>query len=456
MENGIPWLTIKVLDMKIIVRYTFIILSLVLIQNGWTQTIESSGSLTKHIIVAVDDAGIGSRASNLQIGRAIRQMLDTLYQEGDYLSLVRFRFNPRSSSVRGNYCHPLFASEDMEYFCRPLNNEVDLIRIFIENWSRINVGHSETSDGWSLLSISKPYLLSEVGRIVGERQKAVNKESDQNECIKQMPRVSRTYLIRVTDHNYNGNDFYEEIKDLYLMQRGDRRVQIDQIRTFTSLIERYYYMAFINETKINTLYVGLYEFQPHQQNFTLPSAVKYAPVARAKREKGGKYKIELTIGPQDNPEFNIDKIEINVGKGDSMEIQRYENLDYDQNISFSIPKEMRSRIKTVNLKAWLQLVDGFYNCTQMNPEEFSPIFLGKKGLNAKVPIYYDEEAHLFGCSFLPFPDWLWIYFLDDQQKAALWTDFLLILLMIAVLIIVYFRIRKYHPKTQNIHIVIYD
>ena len=442
--------------MKKIFNYLFVILSLALMQNGWAQTLESTTPLTKHIIVAVDDAGIVGRASDLRIGMAIKQMLDTLYQEGDYLSLVRFRFNPRSSSVRGNYCHPLFASEDMDYICRPLNSKADLNTIFSEKWSRINVGHSGTSNGWSLLSISKPYLLSEVGRIVGERQKAVNKESDQNECIKQMPRVSRTYLIRVTDHNYNGNDFYEEIKDLYLMQNREEKVKIDQIRAFTSLIERYYYMAFINETKINSLYVGLYEFQPHQQNFTLPTAVKYAPVARAKREKGGKYKIELTIGPQDNPEFYIDKIEISVGKGQGKEIQRYENLDCDQIISFSIPKEMRSRINAVDLKAWLQLVDGFYNCTQLNPEEFSPSFLGKKGLNAKVPIYYDEDAHLFGCSFLPFPDWLWIFFLDDQQKAALWTDFLLILLMIALLIIVYFLIRKYHPEAKNMHIEIFD
>ncbi len=442
--------------MKNIVRYIFVILSLVLMQSQRAQAARSAEPLTKHVIVAIDDAGIMSRARNKQIGSAIGQMLDTLCRKGDYLSLVRFRFNPSNSSVRGNYCHPLFDEEDMQYFCRPLRNVEELAEIFDRKWQQINVGHSETSNGWSLLSISKPYLLSEVGRIAGENQKAKLVHSGQVDDIRLMPRVARTYLIRVSDHVYNGNDFYEEIKDLYEMQRSGHRVQIDQIRAFTSLIERYYYMAYIDETKVGSLYVGLYEFQPHQQNFTLPAAVKYAPVARAKREKGGRYRIELVIGPQDNPEFNIDRILVSLGGSKSSTIQEFENLSSDRLVSFSIPREEAYESSTVNLKAWVQLVDGFYNCTQMNPESMAPDFLGRKGLNTKVPIHYDEEAHLFGCSFLPFPDWLWYFYLDDQQRAALWTDFLLILLLIAGIIFLYFRICKYHPKTKNIAVNIFE
>lgn len=443
-----------------------LIILLCLLHTMLWQDILAQGPLpdtvpAQHIIVAVDDAGVGSNNHKLTGGIVKDIVVNRLKYNGetDYLSLIKFRFGQDKSSIDGNYCKLLFDTPQIYYvFSKFTNGNSDTNWIFDRRWQSIPTGNNEDT-GWSLLTVSQPYILSEVSRMFNDDLNNNHGNSNKRENLKELqrisPRASRTYLVLVTDHISSK----DEIEALAQNQKdkGTKAIDIDSVQKFLTRFNDFYDIIHKSADSLKghdrTMYVDLYEYVPRLQNFHLQNAVQYASELRASRTKDGNYMVKLTLGSQDNPKYKIDKLEISFGQGEYQQTLTHDAMIASVTDTFTHPIGAgHMGDSTIHIKAWLQLIDGFYDRTQLNPEVHGTKY--QQELEASIHIKFDPEAHLFGCSSLPFPDWLWLFSNDDQQKAARYTSiFLLELLVLAVLAILYLLLsssRTYHPKAGEV------
>lgn len=415
---------------------------------------QPSEPLRHHIIIALDKAGCEEWIGSNEVGEGIYRLLNedlhnlqnvkpktgesprSLFNSGDYLSIVGFKINEvqRDMSL---YALPMKSgNSDMAYYEVTLDQ---LCEITTETWSKIarqdnNIG----TQPYSLVSVAKAYALS-----------ALQSNGQQ---------VGRTFAILVSDKHYNGNNFYNEIQAFYLKQkeRGQNTILSPQkILEQCYKVEQNYVIKYISTVDVwhgnvhsPKGYIELYEYVPLQQNFTLTSAINFPTHLKAVRQRGG-YKIEMPLTWTNNDVYRFQKLDVfptlsnNATYQTPSEALTVTHLT-DTMVTFTLPSD--KSVRNIQLRAWLNLHDGFYNATLMSPNEESPIELGRNGLNTLVPIEYEEDATIF---FMKMPDWLWLPFIGNQYTAAnVWKYYIPFLLLI-LLVLRIARPQYYKAKAEN-------
>lgn len=411
----------------------------------------SGESLRHHIIIAIDKAGCDSWIGDKEVAQNIKKLLqDTIkstnnshrhyYESGDYLSIVGFRINTNQN--------------DMSVFALPIKGEKgeiayqqyslkQLDNLLSNQWTQIaqqpyNIG----LDGFSLVSVAKEYALG-----------ALKSNGQQ---------VSRTFLIMVTDRHYNGNNFYDEMKALELKQT-ERHIksQLTQQTIFKRCyeVQQYYFCRYISTDNIwadkvysPIGYVEFYEYVPLQRNFTLSAAINYPTHLKAVKKRNGNYQLEMPLAWDGGNRFVFRHLEAFPNTKGTVSYKTpkmaYE-LDTlrEKTLVFDLPSDKSAKV--IQLRAWLLLTDGFYNATLMSPDENSPIELGREGLNALVPIEYEEDATILG---IKLSSKLWPPFVNNQQTAVrVWKCFLWLVLIGILLWVGYLLARSetYTPKPED-------
>ena len=314
----------------------------------------------------------------------------------------------------------------------------NLNRLLTHSWSEIalqkfNPGNSP----FSLVSVAKPYAL------LALKNSSVD--------------VNRTFLVLITDHHYNGNDFYDEIVSLVQRQRAlNVYSEIDVNRVFQKCyaVEQEYYIRHIKTDTVwaNRLYapqgyVEVYEYLPLQQYFSLGAVINYPTELVAKRCKGGKYEIELPLTWRNNPHFTLKRLDVFGVAEDTPSFRTPENavrLDSLGKAVFRIDRN--EKITSIRMRAWVKLLDGVYQATVLSPSQAASIYLGRNGLNVDIPIKYEDDATVYG---LPLWDIFWLPGIDSQFTMAKIWEIILPAGLLIYLIYYMATHRTYRPKVKN-------
>lgn len=391
-----------------------------------------------HTIVALDKAGCSNILNRRDAWETVNRLLfeqapiegnRQLCAEGDLLSIIGFCTDAAQKDMT-TYQFPLYGNncvyiENTESQAEDMMQWSDWWRY--ATYSNPSCGHSGL---FSLVSVAKPYALNEL-------------KKDEPVDVKYL--TNRTFLLLVTDHHYNGNDFYDEVHTLANAQRENGMYNVvdeNKILPLCYAVEQEYFIKYIETYNIASRgYVELYEFMPLQTYLNLNSVVDFPQTITAKRLKGRKYQIGVDFYHNGNKHYDIRKLEVAL---DGNEPKIYENVD---SVSFEHVVHSRKRPESLNVRAWLRLNDGVYNTTVLTPSKDAPDHLGKNGLNVSVRIKYEEKAKIFG---IPMIDLVWPSWIEDQYTAAIVVQtVLLVLLPFFILFLVWLFYRKYKYYTPE-------
>ena len=403
--------------MKKCLNYRQILLSLVLWGICVVSYAQFDDKICNHTIISVDCAGCPWARSG-DTRNAVRAFVEEkgIYGDGDMCSLVGFRAHSRDMEA--------YAIDTCSYTKKCDENSLWY------NWASALAGVSNDGmAGYSLVSVAKPYSL-----------KALKTSGDF---------TNRTFLVMVTDRRYNGGDFYAEVIE-FLRSVYGQYFPVERVKAMDSLfrvcydVEKEYYIKYLETRTLGVnRYLEFYEFIPLQETFSLPSIWDYRNTITAKRRKGHKFEIALDILPRNNARYAVRKVEMKLSNGRNA--KRLEGA-IDTVRYNALIENGRNKPSALNMKVWVNLIDGCYNATVLSPASAAPDYLGRRGLNLSIPVQYEEPARIV--FFIPMPDFLWWFFPDDQYKAAIVMN-AIIVMIVFVLLLIYIKVRQYYRLTSK-------
>lgn len=405
--------------MRKFLNYRLILLSLVFWGISVVSYAQFDDSIRNHTIISVDCAGC-PWARTMATRDSVRAFIEEkgIYGDEDMCSLVGFRAHSRDMES--------FAIDTCSYM-----RKTDEKWLW-QNWSSALAGVSnDGADGYSLVSVAKPYSL----RALKTSENYTN----------------RTFLVMVTDRRYNGGDFYAEVIEFLRAVYG-AYFPAERVRAMDSLfkvcydVEKEYYIKYLETRTLGiNRYIEFYEFIPLQETFSLPSIWDYRNTITAKGRKGHRFEIAMDILPRDNARYAVRKVEMKLSNGRNAKTLEgaVDTVRYN-----AVIENVRNKPRALNMKVWVNLIDGCYNATILSPSAAAPDYLGRKGLNLSVPIQYEEPAKIL--FVIPMPDFLWWVFPDDQYKAAIVMNAIIVMIIFALLLI-YIKVRQYYKlKPEDI------
>lgn len=393
--------------------------------------------IRNHTIVSIDKAGCNSWSQSPIVAAKVKSLLfdyrdntvtSALYNEGDYLSIVEFRTN----SFQRDMTTYATSKENLSY----IEKSPSYIRRLISNqWRDIVIKNQPLDEGFSLVSVAKPYSLMAA------------KSDDKL--------TNRTFLILVTDHHYNGNDFYDEI--VAFMGLNNYELNKEKIFEKCYQVEQEYYIKYLKTIDIHTTdrrepdgYVELYEFLPLQQHISLISILNYPPTIKARKISGGRYQYTVEINERDNDRFRTKRIDIaNKPTNDLDDIAWVTYHEGEEVVcTFTLPAGERPH--SLLVRAWVNLQDEFYNATVLTPSKSASSHLGRDGLNISIPIEYEPDAKIIFDRF-SLPD---MFVGDDLQNSDQYTvanrvNLIVLILIICLLVYLYNRFKTFEPTAKN-------
>lgn len=399
------------------------------------------GHLKHHIIITRDEVMGNANwpQSEESFCRVFDGLLsDDILREGDYISFVGFSTDESSKNLN-NFTYSIGPT------WLPYTNET---RSEIHNdWREImNEQHRFHKGGkpFSMISLAKMYAFAPVKKM----------QHDQY--------VNRTFIVFISDHQYNGGDFYEE---RFALKDFNPRITPKMTQEYGQIVSAEYYVRQLNddyEKPEKGRFIDLLEYIPLQSNLTLPSLLDYsAGGIIAKRTKGGNYQLGINTSSRHNPHYNLLQLHYRVltddgvvkydtlfkacvgANGDYVPIEKFE-------VNYSFGKDRSAT--AVTIEAWASLNDSIYNATVLTPFANAPDYLASKGLSVTVPIIYEPTTKILGLFSLPG----FLQFSDEQELANKWVSVvaasLISVLLVLLIIRIARRIRTYHITDDDITI----
>lgn len=395
-----------------------------------------SNHLTKHVIIAFDDFILPQFRNNLfngsliksKIGRALR---DLGLRDGDYYSLVNFSISAYNDDIN-ELVRPIKDYKGNELVWRPFKSTED---IFSQNeWTNMIIvqGRDYVGRGaFSLLTGAKAYSLSTVPSKGGKM-------------------VNRTYLLMVTDDNYNGNDDYnKEFSTLWYENPNCRLSKT----TFTDHCRNVnFFYKFLYNKKYNIASSGecsydihVYDVNP-QSYVALPSVVNY-PANLGLTQVNGGYRLNFDFSAV-SQDYIIKKMQVIYYDYKNKEhITEFAN---DTTVIINIPNSDiggEDSLKIL-LRGWILQNDNQYGGILLSPDD--PL---SHRLNVSIKLGLKNEARLFG--IIPIPSLLWSFTDNTNIAVTVWS-------VISILFLIFFMwwlVRKlifdnttYRPNNNQIKI----
>lgn len=446
--------------MKIIIRNFFwkmktsrIIFLILVFHIIVAHTLAKAENVTSnHIIIAFDEAGTGWRTNDYKVRESIGYFLydnggDPLLKDSDYLSVVGFKADCSGEKwdefvyvkkMNNGYLTFVKSNDTFKNIFSP-NAQYGQ---YYDLWQSLTRYQGAISESYSLNSIAKPYVLAALGKTESK------------------PLVNKTYIILITDHRYNGNDFYNELRYFIdTARQNGKRLDIHNVLNVCYKIEEEFCIKYVDAIEWNnsSRNVELFEVKPNQDYLTLPAVLSFSPSISAKRIRGGKYSFDFDI-EYANQHFEVKRLKASLYRSESE--SRWNDVDVNHRIidslrfdnghskyhgTFKFDRSFPS--PTLILNAELILKDGLYDAVLLTPEQI-------EGLTQKVKITKEEDARFF-FGIIRLPDFLWIPGLN-QYSAAIVLDFIILGLVIAAFLIYLKLSETYKPKSEDINICVYE
>lgn len=297
---------------------------------------------------------------------------------------------------------------------------------------------STPSEPYSLLSISKPYIL-----------KALSCDNTTNY-------VDRTIIIYITDNIYNGNDYYLEAR--YFLNNkiysNDFYKSLNKLMTPCADVAEEYSIKFLGgrivDVNHHRAYVDIFELVHNHQSINLSTVLSHRPIIEAKRQFGGNYTFDFDIKAYNN-HFDVLSIEAYgySGKSDDdvegvhQQIYKHnEELTFGQSDVISGEFHRSAPFKFLHVKSLIHINENAYGATRFNLEH-------------DVEIVLEPDATIvFGKIRLP--DYIWLPWCDSQYEVAMGINIILVILAIIAFVIYILCRRSYTPTNDDITMGFYD
>lgn len=369
---------------------------------------------------------------------------EPLYKDGDYLSIVTFSLGCLDEKI--DAFTGIASYDQVDYKFVPYSSTVR--RTIRDHWydlARIRPLHDARH---SIFSIAVPHALSTCRR----------EKDDQL--------TNRTFVLMITDRSYSDKTYFDDIRDFTDQQwartKGHAISKSDLIGVSQS-VSKDYFINWINQDErryqfwtshqLRTKNVDLYELQPLQEHLRLPAVIRYPEKIVAQRGRFGRYTASLTMSPEDSVRFNVLRVEaILFQDGIAQDTLSYRaaspRIPFEK-IAKTFRLDKRKTNTYIELRAWVNLLDGTYDATVLSPSRNGAAYLGQAGLNMRIPVEYEPRARtVFG--LLP----LWGIFClsGDQGLDATIINLLIIIWAILGLLLYIIKTRSYEPTLDEIEI----
>ena len=263
-------------------------------------------------------------------------------------------------------------------------------------------------------------------------------------ALKDKQFTNRTFMVVITDGNYNGNDDY--YGEASYMKNSFSEEGKSQFKNDIRNVQTNYFCQFIDQISVNEGYIQLYEFIPLQQYFALESVLDFPHELVVERTKSD-YTLRFPTKIISNNDYEIQKLQVSLIAGDK--VLSTQEMQPAQEISLNISKEDVDKAH-IEIKAWVKLCDGVYNNTILHPHGSK--LQGASGLFRIITIQKEKKSAILGVVDLP--DFLFaISFWTSSQSTAAYSwgwIFIFIVLVIVVYIIYKTNIYKVKAGTTEI------
>lgn len=446
---------------------------------------QTDNEVTNHVIIAIDEriSGSGWKATDPSILKKIEAYLfkpivitqyknirnrtseveryDTLYggkqlyKEGDFLSIVHFSLGKEDSSISSFTSAATYNKKDFVFV--PYSEEIK--KTIHSKWSSLARGRALHDERHSIFSIAIPQVLARCERKADYQL------------------TNRTFVIMVTDRSYSDKNYFDDIRDFTDQQFGSLRwhpIKKSDIVNIGEKVSKDYFISWINQDEPKyqfynggsvhrTMHTDLYELQPNQEHLRMAAVLQYPEKVTARRGRWGKYRIDFSLKSEDADRFNVLRLDATLrgtrkGKGKEKEKVKSSLLSYKADSpQISFPgKEVHcvlGKKKTfdhIDMQAWVNLKDGIYNATVLTPSQDAAPYLGRNGLNVRIPISYERKAKVF---FGLFPLWDIFCFSGNQQVDATIINVIIVAILIAALLLWIRKTSYYEPEIEEIDTV---
>ena len=381
-----------------------------------------------HLIVSVDTKTNG-QSGQPEVSKELISMVTErrLLAAGDYLSVLQYSVFKNDRELKNYVRIPNHEKVRMHLFDKIKDRKSIFKILSSENLKKYAQSNIE-EDGFSLSSIAKPYSVAAFQAMTRENKI-------------QTPLVHKTYIALVTDHRYNGQDFYQELEAWRSL--SETSLSFVDIMKKCFEVEKEYFIQYVETKEVNTkkrgrIYIDLYELVPLKKDISLRNALYFPPVIKTERIKGKGYRIRTefhSIDPNQYKLFDI-KITPQPDGADTLMKMVGDNLIYE---TYS---QKRDSITHLDISASINLLDGFYNATMLSPNH------GSAGLKTTLKVEYPEDEKVLGFRL---PDALW-FFSDDEKKAAVTMNCICVGLMLILIYLFFIWLGSYKPKDKQIHL----
>lgn len=426
----------KILLLLMLLPYTSVKAGFLLDQynRGKTDNDSISKSLSKHVIIAFDDFVLPQFSNALLDGFIVREKIrkalhDLGLKKGDYYSLVNFSISAYDNDIN-NLVRPIKDSKGNKITWRPFESADVLFKQ--NSWNDMIVNQGRNHVGWgafSLLTGAKAYSLTTLPSSEG--------------CY-----VNRTYLLMVTDDNYNGNDDYNKEFSTLWYENPNCKLSNDAFTNHCREVNLFYKFLYnrrynIQKSGERSYDVHVYDVNPQSQ-VALPSVVNYPANLGITQINGGyRLKFDFSSASQD---YILKKFQIiyydRYGKEHTSEYTSETTAIIDiHNNEINSEDSLK-----VLLRGWMLQNDKLYGGLLLSPDD--PLL---QRLNVSLKLELKNEAILFGA--IPIPSVLW-FFTDSATIAVTTWSIIAILLLV---LFMWWLVRKlvyenttYRPNNDQI------
>lgn len=387
--------------------------------------------VTKHVIIAIDQYPSSSYDISSSCSNVIK-LLKSLDLKGyDYVSIVKFGIGTQDKSF-DSYASPIILEDNNYYVWKSFKSYDDIS----EMWNEIsNAPHFNEGRQFSMLTGAKFYSLS-----------SLYKHNENN-------RANRTYMLMVTDNQYNGDgDINAEYSHFLHLDSRVAKSRLTRKSFVHNCIEvsKYYRFDYIEEeiidgvTNSQPYEVFLFEVVP-SSSFSINSVVNYPANMGLERVKNG-YKISFDYNLVDN-DYSVARLNVDIcGKVSGEYYSNSDKVDL-----FIKSSEISCDSLTVTIRGWLHKKDTLYGAVVMNPYDMDNF----NGLTHTQYLPLSDNIKIM--NVLPLYDAFWWWYPNDLQKAVVcWDVIILIGFTILLAIIFYFvlrRISRYEPNDNDIKLI---
>lgn len=375
--------------------------------------------LSRHYIVAFDDALPAAYADAYRQPSTLAKVWAAISRQGfdphtDAISVVGYSIQT-SQPLMADFVRPYTDPQGQPVVMRSLN--ISGLEHLFPGWPEGRPDYRGQTG--SMQSIAKEYIISEMAPHAGDKA------------------FDRTYLVMVTDEAINGmlNTFAQEWDRLSSAAGSDtqqfKRLE-PQVSTKVAQIneefkfERIPVADHVIATYFATPYqVALYEAVPAERP-SIHSATDLPSPLPLRRVRGG-FRLDAQSATRSD-RYQLRAISLTSASGQLL------GEATDGRFDTFIPSDKISAGDTVEIRMDLRLHDGFYNAALISAQ--NPRYAS--GMTLRQSVRIQDDARILG--LMPITDGIWWWFPDDALSAVLVWDMVILLLVIALVAFVFYRI----------------